>query len=71
MLPMSASVISRATLPPLHPGRPSRARSDAQRTMPRIASTRLMGGSRELVIEHQGNEYHLRVTRNDKLILTK
>lgn len=37
----------------------------------RIESTSLLDGSRELVIEHQGNEYHLRLTRNDKLILTK
>jgi hemin uptake protein HemP len=44
------------------------ARVDATR---RIASQRLLEGSRELVIEHQGNEYHLRLTRNDKLILTK
>lgn len=38
---------------------------------PRIASERLLGGLRELVIEHNGEAYHLRVTRNDKLILTK
>jgi hemin uptake protein HemP len=37
----------------------------------RIESKNLLDGSRELVIEHQGNEYHLRLTRNDKLILTK
>lgn len=37
----------------------------------RIESQRLLDGSRELVIEHQGSEYHLRLTRNDKLILTK
>lgn len=37
----------------------------------RIASQALLEGSRELVIEHQGSEYHLRLTRNDKLILTK
>jgi hemin uptake protein HemP len=37
----------------------------------RVASRRLLDGARELVIEHQGSEYHLRVTRNDKLILTK
>jgi hemin uptake protein HemP len=37
----------------------------------RIESKNLLGGSRELVIEHQGSEYHLRLTRNDKLILTK
>jgi hemin uptake protein HemP len=31
----------------------------------------LLGRGRELVIEHAGQEYHLRLTRNDKLILTK
>ncbi len=65
---MSSTAISRANLPPLRLSRPPRP--EAER-LPRIASTRLMGESRELVIEHQGNEYHLRVTRNDKLILTK
>ncbi len=47
---------------------PSKA---AQASTPRIASQRLLDGSRELVIEHGGSEYHLRLTRNDKLILTK
>lgn len=37
----------------------------------RIDSRSLLDGTRELVIEHQGAEYHLRLTRNDKLILTK
>ena len=37
----------------------------------RISSQSLLAGERELVIQHQGNEYHLRLTRNDKLILTK
>ncbi len=37
----------------------------------RIASGVLLGGGKELVIEHEGQEYHLRLTRNDKLILTK
>lgn len=37
----------------------------------RISSQTLLKGDRELVIQHQGNEYHLRLTRNDKLILTK
>jgi len=36
-----------------------------------ITSQSLLDGARELVIEHQGHEYHLRLTRNDKLILTK
>ncbi|WP_201315504.1 hemin uptake protein HemP [Dyella sp. EPa41] len=37
----------------------------------RVSSQALLKGDRELVIQHQGNEYHLRLTRNDKLILTK
>jgi len=37
----------------------------------RISSQALLSGERELVITHQGSEYHLRLTRNDKLILTK
>lgn len=37
----------------------------------RISSQLLLKGERELVIQHQGSEYHLRLTRNDKLILTK
>lgn len=37
----------------------------------RITSQSLLDGARELVIQHQGSEYHLRLTRNDKLILTK
>ena len=39
--------------------------------VPRISSQQLLDGRRELVIQHQGGEYHLRLTRNDKLILTK
>jgi len=37
----------------------------------RIGSVQLLAGSNELVIEHAGQEYRLRLTRNDKLILTK
>jgi hemin uptake protein HemP len=37
----------------------------------RIDSRRLLAGKNELVIEHAGQEYRLRLTRNDKLILTK
>ncbi|MEP6896951.1 MAG: hemin uptake protein HemP [Rhodanobacter sp.] len=36
-----------------------------------ITSQTLLDGARELVIQHQGGEYRLRLTRNDKLILTK
>jgi hemin uptake protein HemP len=40
-------------------------------TIRRISSQRLLAGERELVIQHLGSEYHLRLTRNGKLILTK
>lgn len=36
-----------------------------------IDSTNLMAGRRELTILHGGERYRLRVTANDKLILTK
>jgi hemin uptake protein HemP len=37
----------------------------------RIHSTELFSTAREVVIEHAGEEYRLRLTRQDKLILTK
>ncbi len=37
----------------------------------RIASKTLFNKTRELVIEHEGHEYKLRITANNKLILTK
>jgi hemin uptake protein HemP len=42
-----------------------------RRAQPRIDSRRLLAGGCELVIDHAGQEYRLRLTRNDKLILTK
>jgi hemin uptake protein HemP len=36
----------------------------------RIKSEELLQGRGELVIDHQGREYRLRVTQNGKLILT-
>jgi len=40
-------------------------------TMRRMTSDELLVGRRELVIEHSGEEYRLRVTSKGKLILTK
>ncbi len=37
----------------------------------RISSEQLFATQNEIVIEHQGDEYRLRITRNGKLILTK
>jgi hemin uptake protein HemP len=39
--------------------------------VPRFESRTLFGTARELVIEHAGHDYRLRVTRQNKLILTK
>ena len=36
----------------------------------RVSSESLLGRNRELVIVHNGREYHLRLTQNGKLILT-
>ena len=36
----------------------------------RVRSEDLLRGQSELVIEHQGREYRLRITQNGKLILT-
>jgi hemin uptake protein HemP len=36
-----------------------------------VTSTTLFRGEREIVIVHRGQEYHLRITKSDKLILTK
>jgi len=37
---------------------------------PKISTEALLGPRRELVIVHNGREYRLRQTQNDKLILT-
>lgn len=42
---------------------------DARRI--RIRSEQLLGGYREVIIEHAGDEYRLRLTSQGKLILTK
>ena len=36
----------------------------------RVRSEDLLAGRTELVIEHQGRDYRLRITQNGKLILT-
>ncbi len=42
-----------------------------RQTQPRLRSQDLFRDSNELIIEHQGQEYRLRLTRNDKLLLNK
>ncbi len=36
----------------------------------KVRSDELLRGTREIIIEHDGREYRLRVTQNGKLILT-
>lgn len=36
-----------------------------------LPADRLFQGSQEILIGHNGDTYRLRITRNDKLILTK
>jgi len=36
----------------------------------KVSIEALLGANRELVIVHNGREYRLRLTQNDKLILT-
>ena len=36
----------------------------------RVTSNELLGGAVEIIIEHQGRDYRLRLTQNGKLILT-
>lgn len=50
------------------------ARPRQRPTLPpstRLRSQDLFRDGNELIIEHQGQEYRLRLTRNDKLILNK
>jgi hemin uptake protein HemP len=56
------------------------SRNDAERPtrqMPatpklrRLKVSDLLAGDREAILEHDGQDYRLRITANDKLILTK
>ncbi len=37
----------------------------------RILSSAIFQGNEQIIIEHNGKEYILRITRSDKLLLTK
>ena len=49
-------------------GSPERQQTEALR---RVPLSRILGSDREIVIEFNGADYRLRITRNQKLILTK
>lgn len=46
-------------------------RAAANRRRPRIESGALLGKAKAIVIDHEGAEYVLRITSQNKLILTK
>ena len=48
----------------------ARHSEDVKPAPQKVASASLLGRSGELVIVHKGREYRLRLTQNDKLILT-
>ena len=37
----------------------------------RLKVSEILAGNREVILEHGGQDYRLRITANDKLILTK
>ena len=47
------------------------ATPDAKPSTGTVSAEQLFRGAKEIVIRHQGDDYRLRITRNDKLILTK
>lgn len=59
-------------LSPVAPPRPAApVPCGAPGPAPRVSSRSLLGGARELLIEHQQQVYRLRLTAQGKLILTK
>lgn len=50
---------------------PSRTRTDAKPATALLCAATLFKNRREVAIEHNGEVYRLRITRNEKLILTK
>ena len=55
----------------LHATKLSRPGAADAPTKRRLSSDELLTGKKELVIEHGGDEYRLRITNNGKLLLTK
>ncbi len=47
------------------------AGSEDQQRPIRLQVAELLGGGREAILEHAGQDYRLRITANGKLILTK
>lgn len=50
---------------------PRSSRPTAPIAIRRLTTEALLAGAREVILEHRGEHYRLRVTANGKLILTK
>ena len=59
-----------ATEGPQPPREDTRVPPQASKQRGRVSSSTLLGEMRELIIEHNGREYRLRVTSHGNLILT-
>lgn len=57
--------------PPFRDPRFARPDPRLETSRKRLASSDLFGDTQEISIEHAGQEYRLRITRQGKLILTK
>lgn len=57
--------------PPIYTPQPVRPDQPASESRKRLRSSDLFGDAQEILIEHAGAEYRLRITRQGKLILTK
>ena len=53
------------------PARPEAAAAPAGDRLRRIKVSELLRGEREVILEHESQDYRLRITANGKLILTK
>lgn len=53
------------------PRLPAEPEQDGRASLPRASSADLFRGGCRFIIEHAGEEYCLRLTRNERLILTK
>jgi len=53
------------------PPEPDEGSAAGPRLAPRVQSVALFERGREVIIVHHGQEYRLRITKSDKLILTK
>jgi hemin uptake protein HemP len=55
----------------MEPNHKRPASTDKERPTPRIDASSLLAAGKEVILVHNEQEYRLRITSNDKLILTK